>query len=97
VAVSAARTDRYTVRAVLGDGLRPEPEVLAEVNSLNAHVQFGRLWIDTSGTLVLGAEVHRGALRELPLIVESVGESALGVAPFLGALLSADSGEGGDE
>ena len=86
---------------MLAGHLRAEPDVLVELNAMNANLPAGRLWIDPAGELVVGTEVSFGSLAELPNMVEAIGRAAVGVSAFLGGLLQAgggndEPGHGGD-
>ena len=75
------------VFAILAHGVDPSPELLTELNDLNRHVRFARLyWAD--GAVIVGAELLLSTLdaAELGHACRTIAALADRVAPLLEAV-----------
>ena len=80
----AGTPDGVHAFAVLASGVDPTPELLTELNDLNRHVRFARLyWAD--GSVMVGQELLLGTLdvAELGHACRTVAALAARVAPLL--------------
>jgi len=80
----AGTPDTVSAFAILATGVDPSPELLSELNDLNRHVRFARLyWAD--GAVFVGQELLLESLdaAELGHACRTVATLAARVAPLL--------------
>jgi hypothetical protein len=83
----AGTPDTVHAFAILASGVDPSPELLTELNDLNRHVRFARLyWAD--GAVYVGDELLLASLdaAELGHACRTVAALAARVAPLLEAV-----------